>query len=565
MQAPNGNDMKIIDRITIFVKHWLQKTAAGIGHEAVIKDIVQETDISTGYFLLLSAANLIALSGLITNSAPVIIGAMLISPLMGPILSFGFAFTTGAKQIWKRSVKKIIVSIVVTLVVAALASLLSPMKELTQEMISRTRPNLYDLIIAFLAGSAGAAALCTKKNYLTVVPGVAIATAVIPPLSVAGFGIGVWNYSLFFGGLFLFFTNFVAITIATGVVFFVFGFRPRMITGTDVSQLKKRMAYLGTILIIISIPLVYTLHVSISEVRLRSEMQRLLKQEFDREKTSHLTTFNYVKTRGGKIEINVVINAVEYLNDETVAKAEKVVADSLGENVKLNVEQVKVQPGGLKPQVVKPIVPAIAPPQAAVDVIKTSRDSVIAVVRQSSEKLEKIIAPSTIADFYVGFYDKTVRVSIAMKIRRDAPVTDEERIWLRRMLSAELNLPVDLTIETMPFVPPLVFKRGETTVSDDMKTAIRTVQDAYGKEPAILCRIEAFPENGIARAKQQELARKRIEGVEQYLVDVCKIPRDQIASTIHTKSSRTPTVKISVLALSKTPGNSNETFTPPSP
>ena len=228
----------IVRKSAFLFNRWLQKTAAQINHEAVIKDIAQEIDISAGYFLTLTLANLIALSGLITNSAPVIIGAMLISPLMGPILSFGFAFITGDKQIWRRSVKKITVSVALTLVVAALASAFSPLKEITQEIISRTRPNLYDLVIAFLAGSAGAAALCTKRNYLTIVPGVAIATAVIPPLSVAGFGIGIGSMNIFMGGFFLFFTNFVAIIIATGIVFYIYGFRPRMITEMDVSQLR---------------------------------------------------------------------------------------------------------------------------------------------------------------------------------------------------------------------------------------------------------------------------------------------------------------------------------------
>jgi uncharacterized membrane protein len=91
--------MYLVDKSTILMKQWLQKTATAVNHEAVIKDIAQETDISVGYFLTLSAANLIALSGLITNSSPVIIGAMLISPLMGPILSFGFAFITGSRKI----------------------------------------------------------------------------------------------------------------------------------------------------------------------------------------------------------------------------------------------------------------------------------------------------------------------------------------------------------------------------------------------------------------------------------------------------------------------------------
>jgi uncharacterized hydrophobic protein (TIGR00271 family) len=544
--------MDSISRITVLIKQRLQKTAAGINHDAVIKDIAQETDISTSYFLMLTAANLIALAGLITNSSPVIIGAMLISPLMGPILSFGFAFTTGARQIWRRSVKKITVSIVATLVVAALASFLSPMKEITQEILSRTRPNLYDLIIAFLAGSAGAAALCTKKNYLTVVPGVAIATAVIPPLSVAGFGLGVWNYSLFFGGFFLFFTNFVAITLSTGVVFFIYGFRPKMITETDVSQLKKRLVYLGTVLFIISIPLIYTLHVSIREVRLRSEMRSLLKREFDREKQSHLAAFDYARKKDGGIEISAEINTVDYLNDVAIARAEKELADALRENVKLSVEQVKVQPGGLKPEVPKVLAPVIAPPQAAVDVIKTSRESVMTIIRQSSAKLEKIIAPSTITDFSVGFHEKTPTVSIALKIRSDAPVTDDERLWLTRMLSGELNLPVDLSIETVPFVPLLVFKRGDTDVSDDMKTLIRSVQDAFGKDPALRCRIEAFPEDGISRAKRRALALKRVEGVEQYLVEVCKIPRDNITSSINAKSGRVPALKITVLAADKT-------------
>jgi hypothetical protein len=97
----------ILQRANNLLKQFLQKTVARINHEAVIKDIAHEVDISAGYFLTLTMANLIALSGLITNSSPVIIGAMLISPLMGPILSLGFAFISGDTKIWRRSVKKI--------------------------------------------------------------------------------------------------------------------------------------------------------------------------------------------------------------------------------------------------------------------------------------------------------------------------------------------------------------------------------------------------------------------------------------------------------------------------
>ena len=158
----------IFKKIIVLIKKWFQKKVSEINHIAVIKDIYNEVEISVGYFLVLSIANLIALSGLLTNSAPVIIGAMLISPLMGPILSFGFAFITGEEVVMKKALRKIATSVILTIVIAAMASFVSPLKDVTSEIISRTRPNLYDLNIAFLSGIAGAVALCTKKNYLTI-------------------------------------------------------------------------------------------------------------------------------------------------------------------------------------------------------------------------------------------------------------------------------------------------------------------------------------------------------------------------------------------------------------
>jgi uncharacterized hydrophobic protein (TIGR00271 family) len=538
--------MYLIDKGTLIVKQWLQKTASAINHEAVIKDIAQETDISVGYFLTLSAANLIALSGLITNSSPVIIGAMLISPLMGPILSFGFAFITGSRNIWRLSLKKIAVSVAVTLLVASIATVFSPLKEITSEILTRTRPNLYDLIVAFLAGSAGAAALCTKKSYLTIVPGVAIATAVIPPLSVAGFGIGTWNYSLFIGGFFLFFTNFVAITISTSVIFFIYGFRPKMLTELDVTQLKKRMAYLGTVLFIISIPLIYTLHASITEFKQRSDVSRILKKEFNLEKKSHLTTFDFLKNKDGTIEISAVINTVDYLSEKEMLKAEKEMSDSLGRRIVLSVEQVRVQPGGLKPQVVTPLPPVTSPPRSAADTIKTSRDNVISIVRQSAKKIEKIIAPSTVEDFTVGFHDKSFSISINTKIKCDSPITEENRVWIERMLTSDLSLPIDLSIETVPFVPLLMYKSGKMSLSEEMKTALLALRGAYSKEPSLHFKIEAFSESGRDPARQRALSQKRVEAIAQYLVTVCGIPQDRIQSVVMSKSSRQPKIKVSI-------------------
>lgn len=547
-----NDDAVLYKKIIVLIRKWFEKKASLINHPAVIKDIYAEADISVGYFAILSFANLIALSGLITNSAPVIIGAMLISPLMGPILSFGFAFITGEEVAWKRSVKKIAISIFLTIVLASIATFFSPLKDITGEIISRTRPNLYDLIIAFMSGIVGAVALCTKKNYLTIVPGVAIATAVIPPLSVTGFGIGLLNFRIAFGGFFLFFTNFVAIIISTCIVFYMYGFRPSIISEADLSHLKKRATVLALVLFLISIPLIYTLHESISEVKLRQNIHSSLKKEFNKKHRSSLSTFSYYRKKTGTLEINAVINTVNYMKHNDITDAENRLREKIEGDIKLNLDQVKVQPGGLSEEVVASTLPTITPLRRPSDILKSSRESVISVMRQSSEKIEKIISPSTIADMYVGFHDKIFKVAISMKIKRDTPLSEEEILWLKKMLSSELNLPVDLSIETIPLVPLLVFNKGETALSDDMRTALEVVRDSYGKDNDIIITITSHPESSLPYRKRITLAEERAQAIASVLINDLGIPEPRITTIIDKKKTmKEPAVKIIVSSQQK--------------
>jgi uncharacterized hydrophobic protein (TIGR00271 family) len=535
-----------INKLAAKINSWLQKKASLINHKAVIKDIYQEVEISVGYFLLLTIANLIALGGLVTDSPPVIIGAMLISPLMGPILNVGFAFLTGDKLIWTKSVKKISISIILTLMVAAIATYLSPLKEITHEIITRTRPNLYDLAIAFFAGTAGAAAMCTKKNYLTIVPGVAIATAVIPPLSVSGFGIGTGNFNIFFGGLFLFFTNFVAIILSTCAVFYFYGFRPVKIT-EEMAQLKRRMIFLGTVLLVISIPLIYTLQQSISEMRLTNSVQQALKNEFNKKGSSNISTFDYSKNRDGSMEVNAIVNTVNYLKESEIDSAQKNMGDYLKRNIKLNLEQVKVQPGGLKEEAVKTIAPTIVPPKPPAEVIKNTREEAISAFRQSADKIDRIISPSTIVDYSVGFHDKNFEVSVVLKIKRDKPFSDDELHWMRRMIISDLNLPVDLKVETTPFSPPVVFRRGETAVTEEMKNGLLPLKYAFMKDKNITVVIESYPESSLGYRKRIRLAEERSKSVLAVLHGDFQIPETNIKIKIlKRKAVKTPVVKVSV-------------------
>jgi uncharacterized hydrophobic protein (TIGR00271 family) len=540
---------KLLAKALFFVKRWLQKKASKIDHAEVLKDIYLDSSISASYFLILTIANWIALSGLITNSAAVIIGAMLISPLMSPILNIGFAFITGDRFVWSTSLKKIVFGVALTLVTAAVATYLSPLKEVTNEILSRTRPNLYDLIIALLAGAAGAAALCTKKNYLTIVPGVAIATAVIPPLSVAGFGIGTWNARIFAGGFFLFFTNFVAIIIATCLVFFIYGFRPSVVGEESLAQLKRRVSVLAAVLLVISIPLLYTLHQSIAEVRLRGTIESVLRNSLNREGLSHLATFSYFQRKDRGLDINCVVNTVSYMKEDQVAAVEKNLKEGLKREVKLNLEQIQVQPGGLREQKVKAVLePAIAPPKPHAEVIRSSREETLAIVRQSTEKIEKMIAPSTIADFNVGFNDKTFTVSVMMKVKRDKPLSEDEVLWLKRILATDLNVPVNLTVETVPFVPLLVFQKGEAALTPEMTKAILPVKDICEKNPGINIVLEAYTGTYDLPKKLMKLSDARVKAVKDFLIKDCGVRPENIRSqVIKSRKIEAPAVKISLL------------------
>ncbi|MGO9417205.1 MAG: TIGR00341 family protein [Syntrophobacteraceae bacterium] len=542
--------MNLFRQGRLSLKIWLDKRASLVNREAVIKDIILEVDISGGYFLVLTLANLIALCGLITNSVPVIIGAMLISPLMGPILSFGFAFITGLDVIWKKSIKKIIFSILITIIAAAAATYISPLKDLTGEIISRTRPDLYDLLIAFISGIAGAIAICTKKNYLTIVPGVAIATAVIPPLSVAGFGIGIRDLQVFAGGFFLFFTNFVAIVIATCMVFFVYGFRPSIVTDAGVSRLRRRTAFLAAVLLFISIPLIYTLYQSIAEVQLRSEIQDALKQEFNIEQRSRLSTFNYLVEKGGLLEVHALINTVSYLTEDKISRAEKDLRSFLNKKVQLTVEQVLVQSGGISERaaIKGPLSPSIAaPPTTPPATVKTPGAGLMAGVRETVGKIKKIISPSVVTGFSVAFDNKTTQVSVALNIKRDSPLSDEQVLWLKRMFAEALALPVNLTVNTTPFVPDLVFKAGATSLSDGMKKQLLSIRGVYLAYNKIIVTIKSYPESSLSYRKRIRHAAKRAEAVRAFLTKDINVPVSQIRAVIDKKQAvKKPIVKVSI-------------------
>ncbi len=181
----------------------------------VVENIGRGVEFRGTNLWVLIFATFIASLGLNVNSAAVIIGAMLISPLMGPIMGIGLSLGINDFELMKRSLRNFGFMVLVSILTSTLYFWVSPLSTAQSELLARTMPTTYDVMIAFFGGLAGIVAQSRKDRTSTVIPGVAIATALMPPLCTAGFGLATGQLTYFFGAFYLFFINTVFIAFAT--------------------------------------------------------------------------------------------------------------------------------------------------------------------------------------------------------------------------------------------------------------------------------------------------------------------------------------------------------------
>ena len=228
----------------------------------------------------------IACLGLNLNSTAVIIGAMLISPLMGPIIGMGLAVGRADLELLKRSLINYGVSTVISVLTAALYFQLTPLTEAQSELLARTSPTLYDVLIALFGGAAGILALSTggKGN---VIPGVAIATALMPPLCTAGYGLAMGEWSFFFGACYLFFINTVFIALATYLGVRLLQFKPKQFV--DKARLAVVNRYIAVIVVVTMLPAVYMTTQIIHQSVLANQVKQFVKHELNQQGTGILS------------------------------------------------------------------------------------------------------------------------------------------------------------------------------------------------------------------------------------------------------------------------------------
>ena len=165
----------------------------------IAKRLIGGAKVKGPALVILILSMFIASIGLNMNSTAVIIGAMLISPLMGPILATGFGFATLNFTVVKSAILRLSLQITIAVLASALYFYISPVQTVTSELLARTEPSIFDVFIAIFGGLAGIIGQ-TRKTLDNVIPGVAIATALMPPLCTAGYGLANGNWDYFFGG-----------------------------------------------------------------------------------------------------------------------------------------------------------------------------------------------------------------------------------------------------------------------------------------------------------------------------------------------------------------------------
>lgn len=222
---------------------------------------------------ILACAIIIASVGLNVNSIPVIIGAMLISPVMGPILGFGLGLGTEDNHLVKNSLKNFVVMVTISILASTLFFLLSPLSLANpSELLARTKPTIYDVLIALFGGFAGIIET-SRKDKGNVIAGAAIATALMPPLCTVGYGISIWNWAYVSGALYLFTINSIFIALATFIAVKYFSF-PLV----DTDELRRRMpkSVLYLILLIVIVPSIISAVSVIKENNFKIHAERVV-------------------------------------------------------------------------------------------------------------------------------------------------------------------------------------------------------------------------------------------------------------------------------------------------
>lgn len=278
------------------------------------------------YVVLMMLSTILASFGLFSNSSPVVIGAMILAPLMSPIISVSMGVLRQDKTLIKSGLVTIGIGVAVGLFFAILLTIITPIYEINKEILARTNPNIIDLGIAVVSGAAGAYAHA-KEEIAKTLAGVAIAVALVPPLAVSGIGIGLLNFEIFSGAFLLLLTNLTGMVLAGALTFLLVGYSP--------FRLARRGLLISLLIVsAISIPLGYGFFTKVQDAKIISSLSNQIIDSYE------IQQVNIIQRQPLKLGVTVVSSA--FLEEEEIQLIKENLEQQIDRDIKLEIS-VKIR------------------------------------------------------------------------------------------------------------------------------------------------------------------------------------------------------------------------------
>ena len=310
--------------------------------EKIIAEISAQASAGFDFYLLVILSTSIATLGLITDSPAVIIGAMLVAPLMSPLIGIGLASITGATSLLKKAIQALLRGAFLAILLSALVTLINTylpiisFQSLPGEVIARTRPTPIDLVIALSGGLAAAYAM-TQPNISAALPGVAIATALMPPLCTVGIGLALSRIDVAVGAFLLFLTNAVTIAFAAVLVFFLRGFGASPKIGQ--ARLPRSLIFSATLTLLLFIPLNYYSIRFFREAAENRQIQAVVQDEVHQLGNTEVVELNFNRL-DDTLEIEITVRTGRQLRYEQVVGLQEAIVEKLDRSVSLKINQI---------------------------------------------------------------------------------------------------------------------------------------------------------------------------------------------------------------------------------
>lgn len=333
MNNPNSQNARLLVSLRNYLGNLFNLNEDKEREENTIRDITKGVEFKGANLWILIFAIFIASIGLNVNSTAVIIGAMLISPLMGPIIGIGLGAGINDFDLIKRAFRNLSVAVLVSVITSAIYFAITPLHEAQSELLARTTPTLWDVLIAFFGGLAGIVA-GSRKEKSNAIPGVAIATALMPPLCTAGYGLANGNWYYFVGAFYLFFINSVFISVATFLIVRALKYPKKLFENAATERRVK--SYILAFVLITIIPSVYLAYNLVRRTIFEQNARNFVSSEFVFDQTQVIGQKYALQDDEGIIEVTLYGKILE---DDEIDMLERKLVNYKLTDTKLTVRQ----------------------------------------------------------------------------------------------------------------------------------------------------------------------------------------------------------------------------------